>query len=149
MMKPVSDVDRILLAMRAQATTTAREVMQLKTPARSKETIGAVHHPVDELVAQIRSMDAQDPQRSRRIFRALLEGKAKVLFGVEAVGESTFKAMFEQVLRAMEQDVEISGGIERTVSLLERLAGAEGADGTALRATLNRILAVDAANSDR
>lgn len=142
-MTPLSDVDRVLHAMRAQTVGPVKDAKSIAVKSATSNTGTETSDRwrlADDVIVGISAVDTDDPNRRRRVFRIFLEGKMKALFGRDALGDPAFQSLLDQVHRAMEQDDALAYGVERTTDLLLTALTAKGKHLDEMRVMLNDVL---------
>jgi len=132
----------LLQSIRALALAHRGTLAGARQPVGSDGKASGPQPPVSVagLVAQkIEAIDAGDPRRRQRVFRAFLEGSLLEMFGVEAMGEPAFQHVLDQVEHAMSDSPDMALGVDR---LTDRLLGgvAGGRNRQELEAVFGRTL---------
>ena len=70
------------------------------------------------IAARVSAIDAEDPQRERKVFRAFLEANLLAEYGEQLVADPLFGTMVDAVHEQMEASEEIAGAMKEAVALL-------------------------------
>ena len=140
-MASISQVDRLLQSVRAQALAGKAGARGLRKPAATSTRGDPKAPDVAVYVAErIRSISADDPQRRKRAFRAFLEGSLLDMFDQAVLEDAVFQGVIDKVHGALLEDPEVLAAMERVVEVLLR-----GAENGRLETQLGRALRRDKA----
>lgn len=139
-MTSISRTDRLLQSIRAHALANRGTLAGARKPADGEASGLPPAMSVASLVAQkIEEIDAGDPRRRQRVFRAFLEGSLLEMFGAEAVGEPAFQRVLDQVEHAMSDSPDMAAAVDRLTGRL--LSGvADGRNRRELETVFGRTL---------
>ncbi|MGZ3182490.1 MAG: hypothetical protein ACXU8N_08625 [Telluria sp.] len=118
-MSPIGGVQQIVSAIRTELAARVPAQELARRQGRTRAAAAGARPRMEERIAQrVRGIDADDPQRPRKVFRVFLEAVLLDQLGETLVNDPGFYNLVDQVQRSMEADRELARAIEQAAGAL-------------------------------
>ena len=127
-MTSISPTDLLIARLQGQLGASSLSLTKRKHEAGASSVPSAggaskaqTRTPERLLEKRIAAIDATDPDRRRKVFRAFLEVTLLTEFGEHVINDPAFYHLVDEVHEAMASDNQLRPHIEQAVDMLERL----------------------------
>lgn len=118
----ITQLQRQLLSNSATRLQRLRPLSQTSLSESADAPAQTTSQPGEVLARKIGSIDRDDPQRRRKIFRLFLESALLAEFGTSIINDPAFHQIVDDVQSVMDRDPQVHASIEVAVDALEQLA---------------------------